>query len=91
MPHQFTHDPQEKNDYAFDWSQILAVGEAILTHDVSVSDDSLTVDTVSHTDSIVVYWVSDGVSGQRYMVTCHVSTNLGRELERSARFLVNDR
>lgn len=85
MPEAFTKDPQAVLDYRFDWTPWLATPETISTHVVTVPS-GLTLESSAQTDSnkSVTAWLSGGVAGKSYRVTCRVVTSQGRTDERSA-------
>lgn len=68
-------DPDATLPYAWDWSPWLGA-DTIATATV-LPVDGLTVGPVSHTDGIVSVWLSGGVAGQTYAVTCRVTTAAG--------------
>ncbi len=80
---KFTKDPNAVLDYTIDWSAWLAPGDTITDATATVSDNSLVVDTVSFTTDDTTVWLSGGVIGESYDVTIHVTTNGGREDDRT--------
>lgn len=89
----FSKDPNAVLDYKFDWkgktnagkdSDWLTTGETIISHTVTAAagltvDSSLTTDD----DTSVTAWLSGGTVGNRYSVTCHITTSAGRQEDSS--------
>lgn len=88
MP-QFPKDPHEKLDYFFDWSAWLLT-DTISSATVTASA-GLTLESFTQTATSVTAWVSGGISGQPYEVTCKITTTSGRVAERSFILQVNNR
>lgn len=79
-------DAQAVKDYRFDWSSWLGT-DTINAHTIIV-DDGLKKDSSSPGTSYVDVWLSGGTAGQRYGVTCQISTAAGRTDERRIEVLV---
>jgi hypothetical protein len=88
MPRSFRKDPQAVKDYEFNWSDWLG-GDTIASHTVTAST-GLTVDSSSATSTTVTVWVSGGVVGATYAVTCHIVTTAGREDDRTMTFVIEE-
>jgi hypothetical protein len=82
MTNVFPKDPDAVLDYQWDWSDWLADGETITAAVIDVPDD-LTLDSQEDTDTTVTAWLSDGVTGAGYKLTCHITTSEGRTDDRS--------
>lgn len=79
-----THDPSARLDYEWDWSNWLRAGETIDTYTVSVTpDDVMVAEDITGTDDTVTAWVSGGVRGRVYQVSCHILTSETREDDRA--------
>lgn len=95
--YQFTDpkDPTEVLDYTVSFANELAgrlVGGAddtILTHLV-VPDSGITLDSSSHDDSSVEFWVSGGTAGVGYEFEVTITTLGGRTYNRSVKIKVKD-
>lgn len=86
----FVFDPQANLDFEFDWSQWLEDTEQITTQTVT-SDGDLTVSQVTQTGGVVKCWLSGGTLGSTQRVTCHITTNMGRQDDRTLSVRVVDR
>lgn len=87
-----THDPQAKLDYAVDWSAWLETGETISASTWTVpSGITEATPAPSNTGTVATIWLSGGTIGQRYTVTNHITTTMGREDDRSLYIVVEDR
>lgn len=85
----FILDPEARLDYVFDWSAWLTEGETISEATVLASPAGLTVAPPGSptvvTGTTVTVWLTGGVVGARYDVTCRVTTSAGRVDDRSIR------
>lgn len=104
MTASFVKDPDAVLDYKFDWRALtngvagavgdwLGAGETISTSSVAVSPAGLVVDSSTLTDSAtsVTVWLSSGTAGADYVVTCRITTSLGRTDERSITIKARER
>jgi hypothetical protein len=88
----FTKDPDSTLDYAFDWSEWLSTDETITSASVTISASSLNKLSVSYTTTgSVVVWVSEGILGTRYDLTCQIITNANRIDQRTIKLDIRDR
>ena len=85
----YIKDPDAVLDYEFDWGRWLE-GDTIDTHQVFPSP-GITVASSNNSDSVVTVWLSGGVEGQQYSVTCRITTALGRVDDRTIPILVRSR
>ena len=77
MLHWSDKDPSETIDYYVDWSVVLVTGDTIKTSAWSLpSGLTSTGNTFAGTQSVV--WVGGGTTGQQYILSCTITTNLGR-------------
>jgi|SRR5581483_1902706 hypothetical protein len=101
MTVSFVKDPDAVLDYKFDWAPLthgsggsdwLAASEVITSFAV-MADSGITVNSSSATDAntSVTVWLSGGTDGSDYNVTCHITTSLGRQDERSMSIVVRNR
>lgn len=78
-------------DWLFDWSAWLQSGETLETGAV-VADGLDVGDTAVVNDGAAVrVWLSGGVTGNTYTVTCSVTTSQGRADDRSFVLKIEDR
>ena len=98
----FTKDPDAVLDWYFDWAALsngtgesdwLAGGESITAATVTVAPSGLTAGepAIVNGGTAVQVWLSAGVAGVDYRVTCRVATSAGRTDERSATVKVRQR
>ena len=76
------HDPDAYLDYSSDWSEWLVDGDTITAADVT-AEAGVTVEAVSHTETVAYAWISGGTAGEKYDVTFRVTTAAGRIDDRS--------
>lgn len=79
----FLQDPSANLDYTIDWSQYLQGTEYIIQTPVINATVGLTVGNITISGGKVVFWVSGGIQGQKYVVDCTIITSLGRTDSRS--------
>lgn len=80
---RYVKDPNAVLDYRWDWSSWLPAGDTIATATFVVDDAALVIDDSLHDTTTATAWLSGGVSGSRYVVTCHITTTDGRADDRS--------
>ena len=91
----YRKDPSASLDYLFQWGDYLAGGETISSYAIT-ADDGITIDSDSIDGSDITVWVSGGLAGFVYTVTCEIVTDLGvspaksRTDQRSVRIVVAD-
>lgn len=87
----YLHDPQSVLDGEFDWRPWLHDTEMIISQTV-VADGDLEVTDVSESGGVVTYWLTGGTASTTpQRVTCHITTNMGRQDDRSDTVRVVDR
>lgn len=86
----FLKDGSAVLDYVVDWSAWLDDAETLTAATVTAAT-GITVDSSSHDDTTVTFWLSGGTDGQDYTVTCHVTTSAGRQDDRTVRIRVRQR
>lgn len=79
-------------DFTIDWAtdSWLETGETISTHDWSVPA-GLTEESASESEGRCTIWLSGGVAGTLYTVTCTITTSLGRTDTRCLYITVRNR
>jgi hypothetical protein len=99
MARTFVKDPDAVLDFRWDWraltngtgsSDWLADGETISSYTVTVPS-GITLDSDSEADGAVTAWLSGGVAGEDYDVTCSIVTSAGREDDRTITIRVKER
>ena len=85
-------DPQAVLDYVIDWSTWLEVASNdIITSVVWVVPVGLTKTSSTFTDSTATVWLSGGVVGRVYVITCRISTLAARTQDYSFELIIQDR
>lgn len=79
----FEKDPQDVLDYGFDWSNHLADDDTIVAVTFQTSNAELGVLSTNFTDTNAYVWLYGGVVEQTYLVTMHITTDKGRQHERT--------
>lgn len=84
----FVKDPNAIKDYVWDWTNDLG-SDSINTATIEISPSgAMIASTPSTTSTSVSTFLSGGVSGTKYSVTCRVATNGGRTFDKLIRILV---
>lgn len=86
----FVKDPQAVLDYQFSWVAWLADAETIDAYTVTVPT-GIVLDSDTEDDGVVTYWLSGGTDRSSYRVVCHITTNQGRQDDRSMTIAVRQR
>lgn len=82
----FAKDPSSSVDYSFDWAGWLTSGEQITSAVWTIDPPSGTAPSLGtpiEAGSTRGIYVSGGVAGHRYRLSCRVETDAGRVAERS--------
>lgn len=94
MSYEFTapvKDPEAVLDHGMDWSGWLDENETIASQLVMAAPAGLTISAVTQANGIVSWRVSGGTLGQDYIVTCRITTSIGRVDDRSILYRVGER
>jgi len=76
-------DPTATLDYAFNWTTWLQPGESIASAEVTVPSGITLSTPAAINGGIVTFWLSGGVLGQVYEISCEITTSQGRTDSRS--------
>lgn len=87
----YLKDPDAVLDYTWDWTAWLADSETIADATVTTNTDTITIDSQTATDTAVTAWLSGGTTGTVYVLTCHITTNQGRQDDRTIRITIRER
>ena len=74
--------PLDELDNSFVFDNV-PVGDAVASASISVSPDGLTLSGQSILDNTVTTWATGGVPGTNYVITCQVTTDQQRVINRS--------
>ena len=102
---EWIKDPDAVLDYKFDWAAStngtgstdwLASGETIASHTITitaVTASPLTADSSAETDTdtSVTVWLSGGLAGTEYRVSCEIVTSDSRTDERTIKIKCEER
>ncbi len=82
----FAKDPSSEVDYSFDWANWLTADETISNTVWSVapnSPDGLVLGNNIEAGFVRGKYVSGGIAGHRYRLSCRIETSANRAAERS--------
>lgn len=95
MSTSFVKDPDAVLDFAWSWASWVAEDETIDDATVVIVGASettdLVIDSVGNTDTVVTAWLSAGDAGEHYSLTCHITTNQGRQDDRTIKLTIRER
>lgn len=84
-------DPQDVLDYIVEWADWLDT-DTISSSAFTIADDAdLTVDSSSINGTKTVVWLSGGTLGVTALVTNHIVTTAGREIDQTVRLRIRSR
>ena len=92
-------DPDATLDYPFDWkaktngtgrTDWLESGETISSYVVTATGLTKVSESLANTNTRVVPFISGGVAGTTYTISCRITTNFNRIDERSVQIYVTD-
>lgn len=89
MPSRFDKDPQAVLDYMIDWTDWLD-GDTISASSWTLSGAGLTQTSNSFTDTTATVWLSAGTNFEIYKVTNHITTDGGRQNDRTLTITVKN-
>lgn len=76
-------DPSAVLDYPCDFRRILVPGDFIVAARFTLDSGIYLATEPMFTDVAAVPWIGGGVDGMDYTVVCHITTNQGRQDDRS--------
>jgi len=85
-------DPNAVLDYSIDWTTWLATSETISASSWTVPTGiTQTTPAPSFTNTVTTIWLLGGTAGTTYTLTNHITTNQGRQDDRSITIQVVER
>ena len=86
----FHKDPDAVLDYQIDWSDWLDT-DTIADSTWTAPDDGITMDSDEASTTATVVWLSGGTAGDIYTLTNHITTDGGREDDRSIQIVMTNK
>ena len=99
---RYVKDPDAVLDYPINWASSDGTndgsssdtgwlqGDTISTATFTV-DSGITKDSESNTTTTATVWLSGGTAGQRYTVTCRITTTSGRTEDQSIQIICKEK
>lgn len=86
-------DPDEKLDYAIDWSKWLPAGDSVADADWTAPEGITVASSPSPSlaSNKAIVWLEGGSPGRTYKVLCRMTSAQGRIAERSLTIYVQQR
>lgn len=85
-----TKDPNAVLDYKWDWTDWMPPNDKIVASTFTTDDPALVVEDSLFDDLTTTAWLSGGIAGEVYIVTNHVTTDDGRQDDRSMRVVCKE-
>jgi hypothetical protein len=82
-------DPNDVDDFGWDFTDLLATGETIATEQI-IAPVGVTVGAITEVAGVVTARLSGGTLGVEYQVACRVTTSAGKTLDRTLRLFIRD-
>jgi hypothetical protein len=82
-------DPNDVDDFGWDFTDLLATGETIATQQI-IAPVGITAAAPTEASGIVTARLSGGTLGVEYQVACRVTTSAGKTLDRTLRLFIRD-
>lgn len=79
----FIKDPQDVRKYGFDWEYHLAEGDSIIAVSFATGNSALGVLSRNFVGTKAFVWLFGGVVTVTYLVTMHITTDFGYEMDRT--------
>lgn len=86
---RFIQDSDSILDYTLDWSNWL-VSDDTLAHAVFYPDVGLVLVSENNTSTTASCWIAGGAAGSTYNVTCHITTDRGRQDDRTFQLYIKE-
>ena len=86
----YIKQPSDVTDYDVDYSEWLVDADAVHSATATASPDTITVESVFYSSSVVKVWLSGGANNQLYKITVRATTDDGRVREDEFRVKVKD-
>jgi len=82
-------DPLDVSPYSFNWANFLGAGETIVSATITVPT-GITATPAVINGQVVNFYLSGGIAGQAYRITCFIQTDLPDAASRSFLLQVNN-
>lgn len=80
---KYVKDPNAVLDYQIDWTAWMPENDRIVASTFTSSGAALVVNDSSFNSYTTTVWLRGGAAGERYTVTNHITTEDGRQDDRS--------
>lgn len=84
----FVKDPDSTLDFVWDFKDWLSTGDSIVSHQFITSSEDIIVEDSNESGGEITAFISGGVLGKVYEITCRVTTSLGKIDDKSANFII---
>ena len=86
----FIKQPADITDYDVEYQEWLPVGDSLLSTQVTVSPDTITIQVARVVDQRVNIWLEGGAAGTTYKFTVNTTTAQGRVRQDEFRVKIKD-
>lgn len=91
IKYTISKDPDAVLDYVFDWTEWLDDIDDTISGIEIIPETGITCDSSSFTEKTAIAWISGGIAGTTYQITCRITTAAGRIDDRSIYISVIER
>lgn len=78
--------PAENRPSSIDWVNQLPIGVNVLTAEMLTDSTDYTITDVTFSEQVVTFWLTGGVSGNNYNITCQITSTDGETLQATIPF-----
>lgn len=83
-------DPNAVLDYKWDWAAWMPDNDRIVASTFTVDDPAITVEDTMFDATTTTAWLAGGTAGVTYVVTNHITTEDGRQDDRSIKIVCKE-
>lgn len=83
-------DPDDVDDFTWEWAAVLATGETISSFETAVVAGGVTVDSTAIAGTQTTARISGGTAGAIAQVRGRITTSTGRILDETAQFNIRE-
>lgn len=89
---KWVKDPQAVLDYCLDWALWLSAEDYLVDAQFSCPNASITLLSSNlREDTMAIVWVAGGIVGEKVLITCHITTEQGRQDERTFELTIKEK
>lgn len=79
--------PPENRPASIDWVNQLPIGVNVSSVEMLSDSTDYTISDITFSEQVVTFWLTGGVSGKQYNITCQISSTDGETLQATVPFI----